>query len=228
MYDWVDISVTRDLSFLSRCVTIIYMAYRYIIGVDEVGRGPIAGPITVGAVRISVSWTWKYIHARAVSDTMHTRCMLKDSKKLTEKNREAWYAWVRSQKDISFAVASVSAARIDAIGIVAAGNEAARNAVKKLEATPKNSKVLLDYGLKIDALWTQEALVKGDEREVAIALASIMAKVTRDRYMVSMGKKFAGYGFESHKGYGTKLHYTQIRTHGICTLHRKSFLKSVH
>lgn len=187
-----------------------------IVGIDEVGRGPIAGPITVGAVCIPRTLTWKQVRG------------LRDSKKLSPTQRVEWYKWVQQQNDIQWSVASVSASRIDTIGIAVAGNEAARAALKKLHVDTRLVEVRLDYGLKVEAIWKQRAIVKGDEREVAIALASIMAKVTRDAYMTRIIKKFPGYDFENHKGYGTKAHYERVKKNGLCTLHRKSFLKRIH
>ncbi|MFZ2593228.1 MAG: ribonuclease HII [Minisyncoccia bacterium] len=190
--------------------------HSHIIGIDEVGRGPIAGPIVVGAVCIPSSITWENVPT------------LKDSKKLTEKKREEWYRWVVAQVDIHWAIAEVSAERIDIIGITAAGNEAARSALQKLMRSPKTTKVLLDYGLRVGDEWPQTALIKGDEKEVAIALASIMAKVTRDKYMMHMAEQYPSYGFAQHKGYGTKMHYESIKKNGLCTLHRRCFLKGLH
>ncbi len=184
----------------------------WVIGIDEVGRGPLAGPIAVGAVAILLSeneWScWEG---------------LKDSKKLSEKRREAWYALMDERK-INRAVSMVSAATIDKVGIAHAAKSAAAHAIARLNLTPNIARVLLDHGLKVPAEWEQEQFVKGDERFPAIALASIFAKVTRDRYMVSLAEKFPAYGFDQHKGYGTAHHYAALKKHGPTPLHRRTFL----
>lgn len=190
--------------------------YKYIIGVDEVGRGPIAGPVTVGAVLLPADYSRQNFKG------------LKDSKKLTAKNREEWFSYVRASKDISYTTTSVSEKIIDSKGIVHAITTALRYSLKKLNISPEQSLVLLDGGLYAPEEFTyQKTIVKGDEREHAIALASIMAKVTRDRKMVRLGNKYPEYGFETHKGYGTEKHYEQIKKCGICDLHRRSFLKGL-
>ncbi len=189
---------------------------RYIVGIDEVGRGPLAGPITVGVVCMPEDMTWKAFPK------------LKDSKQLSEQLRREWYLYIRAHKKLRAAVASVSAATIDRIGIVAAGNLAARRALAQLNVKPAECIVQLDRGLVVGEEWRQESYIKGDERFPAIALASIYAKVTRDRYMTRISKKYPQYGFDVHKGYGTRKHYAAIRTHGTSEHHRKYFLKDVH
>lgn len=190
--------------------------YKYIIGIDEVGRGPIAGPVTVGAVLLPVGFSWKDFEG------------LRDSKKLTEKSREVWFSKVSEMKDISYKVTSVSEKYIDSCGIVSAIQKALCLSLKKLNVDPKKCLVLLDGGLHAPKEFIyQKTIIKGDEKECTIALASVMAKVTRDRKMVQFSEKYPGYGFDTHKGYGTKKHYEGIKKHGICELHRISFLKKL-
>lgn len=186
---------------------------QYIVGIDEVGRGPLAGPITVGVVCMPASLSWKHFPK------------LKDSKKLSEASREVWHRYIKEHPHIRAAVASVSATVIDRIGIVAAGNLAARRALAQLRLHPKHCDVQLDKGLVVGADWKQKSYIKGDERFPAIALASIYAKVTRDRYMTRISKKYPQYGFGVHKGYGTRFHMHQMRVHNLSPLHRKTFCK---
>lgn len=189
-------------------------ARKYSVGIDEVGRGPIAGPVTVGAVILPASVE------------MADFIGLKDSKKLTEAQREVWYDYV-IKNDIPWAVSSVSAKDIDKMGIAPAARRAAGAAlamlVKKHGVDPNTARVLLDKGLSVSPEWEQEQFIKGDERFPAIALASIMAKVTRDKYMTRLAKKFPQYGFEKHKGYGTLSHRRVLTVHGPCAYHRISF-----
>ncbi len=188
---------------------------RYVIGIDEVGRGPLAGPITVGVVCIPAALSWKHFPK------------LKDSKQLSEIARNEWYTYIQTHKTIKAAVASVSAKTIDRIGIVAAGNLAARRALAQLNIKPAECIVQLDRGLVVGKEWRQKSYIKGDERFPAIALASIYAKVTRDAYMNRIANKYAAYHFNVHKGYGTQTHRTALRKHGLSTLHRATFCKRV-
>lgn len=190
----------------------------FCIGIDEVGRGPIAGPVTVGVVLLDSK--------KKMSDYRNVLGGLRDSKKLSEKKREEWYDWVIAQK-IPWEVVSVSASVIDRIGIAPAARRAAGSALKKIVArtkmSPSTCEVRLDYGLSVSSEWQQVQIVKGDEKEPAIALASIMAKVTRDRYMKKLAQKHPSYGFEKHKGYGTRQHYAAIQSKGVCNEHRTTF-----
>lgn len=186
-----------------------------IIGIDEVGRGPLAGPVTVCALVLKCDF-----------DIIKFR----DSKKLSAKQREVWfkqiYLWKKNGK-LDFKIAFVSAGMIDKIGISKAIKKALEKSLYELK--PKNSHpILLDGGLKAPVEFkNQKTIIKGDEKEVAIALASIVAKVSRDALMIKMSKKFPQYEFHLHKGYGTKLHYKKIKKHGISVIHRRSFLKNL-
>ncbi len=184
----------------------------WIIGIDEVGRGPIAGPIAVGVVALPCSQN-EWIHWEG----------LRDSKKLSEKQREEWYARIKKES-LHYAVAQVSAAIIDEKGITHAARLAVKRAIERLDLSPHEARVMLDKNLQAPAVWEQEEFVKGDERFPVIALASIAAKVTRDRYMRRIHAQDERYGFDQHKGYGTKLHYAALRTFGPAAIHRKSFL----
>jgi ribonuclease HII len=131
-------------------------------------------------------------------------------------------------KDVSYKVTSVSEKYIDSYGIVSAIQKALCLSLKKLNVDPKECLVLLDGGLHAPKEFIhQKTIIKGDEKEFAIALASVMAKVTRDRKMVQFSVKYPEYGFDTHKGYGTKKHYEGIKKHGTCDLHRISFLKKL-
>jgi len=192
--------------------------HTHIIGIDEAGRGPLAGPVVVGAVCIPSDVTIEHEHfAKGVVD----------SKKLTQKRREELFAFVTEHKDITHAAAFVSASRIDAVGLTQAIQEALDEALSKVAPhVPAALRVLLDGGLHAPACYTsQETIVKGDEKEVAIALASVVAKVSRDRYMKAMADKYPHYDFEKHKGYGTKVHFAAIKEHGLCPEHRRLFLR---
>lgn len=211
--------------------------YKYIIGIDEVGRGPLAGPVAVGVVRLKVEKL--KVNTKLGQD-------FRDSKKLSPKAREAWLVKIdeaRSEGWLEYAVAFVPPSVIDKKGLSYAIRTAIEKALNqlgnetsKLTAPIPNSifniqrsaLVLLDGGLRAPAHYlNQETIIKGDEKELSIALASIVAKVARDKKMVALAKKFPEYGFEKHKGYGTRAHYIAIKKHGITPHHRKSFLNRV-
>ena len=198
--------------------------YKYLIGVDEVGRGPIAGPVAVGAFLIPV------IYMSRVSKIFKG---VKESKQLSEMQREVWFTKVKLAKNIGlvdYMVTFKSEKIIDGRGLSHAINSALRTSVydlryNGLKVDPKQVRVLLDGGLKAPIEYVdQKTIIKGDEKEMVIALASICAKVLRDRKMVRFASKYADYGFENHKGYGTKAHYSAIKRHGMCKIHRRSFL----
>ena len=201
-------------------VFFLYNGYvRYIVGVDEVGRGCLAGPVVVCAVKIPRGWR----PARG------GRVPLRDSKKLTALSREEWYRYFKTHPRISYALARVSPAVIDRINISCAANLAALRAFKKLAAGQKRpaTRIFLDGGLFLGngrARLTAKTVIKGDEKITAIKIASIIAKVTRDRHMKRLAKKFPQYGFEIHKGYGTRLHREAIQTFGASVAHRMSFI----
>ena len=177
-----------------------------IAGVDEAGRGPLAGPVVAAAVIIPADFP---------------KSGLKDSKKLTKKEREFFFALIK-EKALAFEVALVDAEEIDRINIFQATLKAMAESVRGLRETPE--KVLVDGNRTIPGIkLPQEAIVKGDSLHPAIMCAAIMAKVTRDRLMNDLHKKYPQYGFRAHKGYGTKLHLTNLKLHGPSPAHRKSF-----
>ena len=192
---------------------------KYLIGIDEVGRGPIAGPVAVGAF--------------VFLDPKAKRLFrgVKESKQLNEKNREKWFAIINDTKRaglVDFCVIFQSERVIDNKGLSYAIKNALSKSLLALKIDPKSTKVLLDGGLKASPEYKdQKTIIKGDEKEMVIALASITAKVLRDRKMIKLGKKFPDYGFEIHKGYGTKKHYDAIKKYGLLKEHRRSFLGKI-
>lgn len=190
-----------------------------IVGIDEAGRGPLAGPVAVGAVRV--------IHLGKFQKLVRG---IKDSKKLSAEARELWYQKALQAKlfgELDFCVALVSERVIDKRGISYAIQLGIKRCLSKLSAYPRDQ-IFLDGSLKAPVEFVrQQTIVKGDEKIPVISLASICAKVTRDRKMVSLGKKFPKYGFEVHKGYGTKTHYAVLRKYGLTEAHRRSFLQSL-
>ena len=188
---------------------------RYLIGIDEAGRGPLAGPVAVGAVMVPTDFDWSVLEG------------VRDSKKLSEKKREEFFARaveLEESQVLRFAVSTSSAAYIDTYGIVPAIKRALAEALSRLEAEPKDCRVLLDGSLKAPAEYIrQETIIRGDDTEPVISLASIMAKVTRDRLMKQISSKYPEYDFHVHKGYGTLAHRRIIATSGLCDLHRRTF-----
>ncbi len=187
------------------------LSYNKIIaGVDEAGRGPLAGPVVAAAVVIE-----NYIGEFEA---------INDSKKLTEKKREELYPLIVENCKIGLGV--VDCKRIDEINILNATFEAMKMAVESVEADYEI--VLVDGNKNIKGFeGNQECIVKGDGKSLSIAAASIIAKVTRDRIMQETAAKFPQYNFEKHKGYGTKLHVEKILEHGPCEQHRQTFLKKI-
>ena len=181
-----------------------------IAGVDEAGRGPLAGPVVAAAAILNVDDDFIYLN---------------DSKKVTPKRRDVLYDDIMNRT--IYGIGIVSAEEIDEINILQATYKAMRMAIDKLSKRPE---VLLNDAViipGIDESIHQEKIIKGDAKSVSIAAASILAKVTRDRYMEELGEKYPEYGFEKHKGYGTKAHIEAIKKYGITPEHRKTFLKNI-
>jgi ribonuclease HII len=221
----------------------------YIIGIDEVGRGSLAGPVTVAAVALPRNFQFSIFN-------FQKKFKLRDSKKLSPRQREFWFQHITQmnadidadkrrsirvnqrrnlrQSTICYAVTSVSPKVIDKIGISNAANFAASRATEKVIANCRiaNYKIFLDGGLYLknirvnprsNPLLSASTIIQGDEKIPAIMLASIIAKVIRDRLMIKLHKKYPQYGFDKHKGYGTKFHIKAIRKFGPSPIHRQSF-----
>lgn len=183
-----------------------YRSYGLVCGIDEAGRGPLAGPVVAGAVILPEDCEILYLN---------------DSKKLSEKKREELYEEIK-EKAVAWAVGMASPARIDEINILQATYEAMAQAVSQLTPAPQ---VALNDAVRIPQLdIMQVPIIKGDAKSVSIAAASIMAKVTRDRLMKEYDAVMPQYGFASHKGYGSAAHIDAIRKYGPSPIHRRSFI----
>lgn len=193
-----------------------------IVGIDEVGRGPLAGPVTVCAVSCD-----EKVYA-SLFKNKNLPPLGKDSKKLTQKDREVYEKFLKKlskEGKINFKIIHVSNTVIDAKGLAYSIKKALTTSLTGLDV-PKGSQVLLDGGLKAPVEFVnQKTIIKGDEKERIIAWASILAKVSRDSLMEKASKKFPEYGFELHKGYGTLFHRTTIKTRGLTIIHRATFCK---
>ncbi len=197
----------------------------WLIGVDEAGRGALAGPVCVGAVMYPSDFNWHKVFSLI---TKRGEPKLRDSKKLSPQQRGILFECIAAHSRLRHAHAFVSAESIDTIGIVNATHEAAAIAITALGADIEKSRVLLDAGLRAPTKWRQESFIRGDENIPAISFASIVAKVSRDRYMEELSISHAHYGFEGHKGYGTHAHMRAIRKYGMVPLvHRRSFLTGI-
>lgn len=186
-----------------------YADCQYICGIDEVGRGPLAGPVVAGAVILPKDTT--------------AILYLNDSKKLSEKKREALYDEIM-EKAVATGIGIVSPARIDEINILQATYEAMRMAIENLNVRPD---LLLNDAVTIPEVDIRQVpIIKGDAKSVSIAAASIIAKVTRDRLMVEYDKVLPGYDFASNKGYGTKAHIAGLKELGPTPIHRTTFIKN--
>ncbi len=191
---------------------------KYIIGIDEVGRGPLAGPVATGVFCVKKDFNFKKLLG------------IRDSKKLTPEKRECFFEKIlelEEKGEVEFSVSYVSAKEIDKNGISPAIKKALNNSLNKLNKDPKECSIFLDGGLYArEEYKRQKTIIKGDDKIKVISCASVVAKVLRDRLMCKLAKKYPKYGFEIHKGYGTKKHCESIRKNGICPEHRKCFLKN--
>lgn len=183
--------------------------YTYIAGVDEAGRGPLAGPVYAAAVILPDNVFIEGIN---------------DSKKLSEKRREELYD-VICEKAVAYNIYSVDEKRIDEINILNATHEAMNGAVAGLNVKPDY--VIIDGNSIKGMTLPHETVVKGDAKSVSIAAASILAKVSRDRFICEMAEKYPEYGFDRHKGYGTAAHNEAVLKYGPCPIHRRTFLKKL-
>ena len=184
-----------------------------VAGVDEAGRGPLAGPVVAAAAILPPCWLQTGLPAALVG--------LNDSKQLTESQRETFFQFITACGEIEFGIAEISAAVIDEINILQATHRAMNDALARLNPLPPHA--LVD-GRPVKTLRVpQTAIVKGDARSYSIAAASVLAKVTRDRLMLKFHSEFPAYGFAQHKGYGTAKHLAAIAKHGACPIHRLTF-----
>lgn len=187
----------------------------YVVGIDEAGRGPLAGPVAVGVVVIPLNFKKNFFKS------------IKDSKQLSPNDRELWFALAleaRKEGKLDFAVSMVSEKVIDRRGIGYAIRLGIKRSLVAL-GVPEDSQVFLDGGIKAPKRFIHQlTIIKGDEKVPIISLASIMAKVIRDRKMVRLSKKFPEFNFHKHKGYGTFEHRQAIQKFGPTTIHRRSYL----
>jgi ribonuclease HII len=184
-----------------------------VAGVDEAGRGPLAGPVVAAAAILPSRW--------AADGLPRELAGLNDSKQLSESQRERFFKFLTACAEIEFAIAQVEAAEIDAINILQATHRAMNGALDRLRPLPPHA--LVD-GLPVKTLRVpQTAIVMGDAQSYSIAAASVLAKVTRDRLMLEYDAQFPHYGFAAHKGYGTAQHLAALSQHGPCRIHRLSF-----
>lgn len=183
--------------------------YSLVCGIDEAGRGPLAGPVFAAAV----------ILPEGLEDLG-----INDSKKLSEKKRDLLFEQIK-EKAVAWSVASASEREIDEINILNATFLAMKRAVEGLSLRPEIA--LVDGNRKPGTGIEELTLVKGDAKSISIAAASILAKVSRDRYLLELDRKYPQYQFAKHKGYPTKLHYEMIKAHGVSPVHRRSFLKNL-
>ncbi|MCI9105892.1 MAG: ribonuclease HII [Lachnospiraceae bacterium] len=184
-----------------------YASYSAICGIDEAGRGPLAGPVVAGAVILPKDCEILFLN---------------DSKKLTEKRREALFVEIK-EKAVAWSVGIVDAEAVDRINILQATYEAMRKAIAGLSVSPN---VLLNDAVEIPGVnIPQVKIIKGDAKSISIAAASILAKVTRDHLMTEYDRQYPVYGFARHKGYGTGAHIAAIQEFGGCPIHRRTFIR---
>lgn len=191
---------------------------KYLIGVDEAGRGPLAGPVAVGVVKVSRDFDWELVPG------------VGDSKALSPENRAAVFRRaqeLRHHHQLDFAVSQVGSSVIDTQGITYAIKLAMLRCIKRLKLSPDEVTFRLDGSLSAPEEFTQATIIKGDSLWPEIGLASVVAKVTRDTYMERVARRYSLYGFEEHKGYGTKVHRAAIARYGKCPIHRVSYCKNI-
>jgi len=188
----------------------------FILGVDEAGRGPLAGPVAVGIVAVPTSFRITREFPGLV-----------DSKQMTQLAREKLFRLLQKRRregDIQFCVRYSNAEKIDRLGLTHAVASATARGIRALAPEPEGISIYLDGLLSAPEEYEQQTIIGGDEAVPIIALASIAAKVLRDRLMTRLAKEYPHYGFEKHKGYGTREHYEALHKHGLCVIHRRSFI----
>ena len=187
--------------------------YKMVVGIDEAGRGPLAGPVIACATTVPefLISNFKFLN-------------IKDSKKLSPKKREEFYEMITKHPQVEWGIGRVSEKVIDRINILEATKLAMKRAVRNLERKCSCSDFLIiDGNFSINLDVPQKSIIKGDEKVFSCAAASVIAKVTRDRMMIRYHKKYSRYGFDKHKGYPTKMHRQIIKKYGFCKIHRRSF-----
>lgn len=187
-----------------------YSDYKFIAGIDEAGRGPLAGPVVAASVILPKDCEILYLN---------------DSKQVSAKRREELFDEIK-QKAVAYGIGIVSPGRIDEINILQATYEAMRAAINEMSESQKPDLLLVDAVHIPDVDTKQVGIIKGDAKSVSIAAASILAKVTRDRFMEKMDQMYPVYGFASHKGYGSKMHIEAIKKYGPSPIHRETFIKN--
>jgi ribonuclease HII len=195
---------------------------KFIIGIDEVGRGALAGPVLVAAAVIP----------HKIRFPVKSLSRLRDSKRLTPLQRKRWFEFIKRQPQIFYVLARVNSKTIDKINISKAANRAATKAFKKLltnnkQLTTNNRRVILDGSLYLDknTVPFAKTVIKADEKYNCVKLASIVAKVSRDNYMKKLHKRYPHYGFDKHKGYGTREHIQTLCKYGHSQVHRLTFIR---
>lgn len=193
--------------------------YKYVVGLDEAGRGSLAGPVVATAIMIK--------NPKKIIKNLVCFKGIKDSKKISAQQREKFYKILTSCSDILWATARVSEKKIDKINILEASKLAMIKATKKLISNSQLpiSKffLIIDGNFKLDLIVAQKSIIKADEKIFSCMLAGIISKVTRDRIMKNYAKKFLQYGFDKNKGYPVKKHFLAIKSHNLCLIHRKTF-----
>jgi ribonuclease HII len=192
---------------------ILQKGVRRVAGVDEAGRGPLAGPVVAAAVILPMGWIEKGVPFKLRG--------LNDSKQVEKEDRERFYEFLTGCGEVQWGVSVVSVERIDTINILRASLEAMNEALSQLNPGPEHT--LVDGPYRSTLKHEQTPLIDGDARSYSIAAASVIAKVTRDRIMVDYDRQFPGYGFAEHKGYMTPRHVAALGELGPCVLHRRSF-----
>ena len=191
--------------------------YTTIIGIDEAGRGPLAGPVVAAAVLLNSSCNFKDKNLKEIIS------LAKDSKKMTANQREKVFEMILKQKTLKWGIGRSSHLIIDRVNILNATKLAMKKAVFNVKKDLRNTILIIDGNQRINIGCDQLAIVKGDQKIFLCSCASIIAKVYRDKLMERLDKKYPAYGFKKHKGYPTKKHYASIKKRGLSPVHRKSF-----